>query len=141
ARLKRAAQQENCDFPGFGPHSFRRANITWRQEVGGSSIEASRIAGHASTSITEQYTVVQLARQEELTLRIQAKLAAAAGIEQIEQKALAFVPTQSHECDPERSHTMAKKQTSKSKKPAIELRAGSKKAKVIQMLQRPDGAT
>ena len=36
---------------------------------------------------------------------------------------------------------MAKKQSGQSKKPAIELRAGSKKAKVIQMLQRPDGAT
>jgi hypothetical protein len=33
------------DFPGFGLHSFRRANITLRQEVGGSAIEASKIAG------------------------------------------------------------------------------------------------
>jgi integrase len=71
--LKRAAAAEGCDFPGFGPHSLRRANITWRQEVGGSSIEASQIAGHASTKITEEYTVVQLRRQEELTHRIQNK--------------------------------------------------------------------
>ncbi|MBM3741034.1 MAG: phage integrase family protein, partial [Acidobacteria bacterium] len=35
--LKKAAAAEGCDFPGLGPHSFRRANITWRQEVGGSS--------------------------------------------------------------------------------------------------------
>jgi len=76
--LKKAAVAEGCDFPGLGPHSFRRANITWRQEVGGSSIEASRIAGHASTKITEDYTVVQLKRQEELTRRIQDKLAKAA---------------------------------------------------------------
>jgi integrase len=47
--LKRAALAEGCDFPGFGPHSLRRANITWRQEVGGSSIEASKIAGHSNT--------------------------------------------------------------------------------------------
>lgn len=40
--LKRAAAAAECDFPGLGPHSFRRANITWRQEVGGSSIEASK---------------------------------------------------------------------------------------------------
>jgi integrase len=26
--LKRAAEAEGCDFPGRGPHSFRRANIT-----------------------------------------------------------------------------------------------------------------
>jgi integrase len=71
--LKKAAAAEGCDFPGLGPHSLRRANITWRQEVGGSSIETSQIAGHANTKITEEYTVVQLRRQEELTRRIQAK--------------------------------------------------------------------
>src|SRR5579884_786288 len=47
-----AAQDEGCDFPGLGPHSFRRANITWRQEVGGSAIEASKIAGHADLEMT-----------------------------------------------------------------------------------------
>jgi integrase len=72
--LHRAAAAEGCDFPGLGPHSFRRANITWRQEVGGSSIEASKIAGHATVRMTEEYTVVQLGRQEELTRRIQEKL-------------------------------------------------------------------
>jgi integrase len=77
AELHRAAAEESCDFPGLGPHSFRRANITWRQEVGGSSIEASKIAGHASVRMTEEYTIVQLGRQEELTRRIQQKLAAA----------------------------------------------------------------
>lgn len=66
------------DFPGFGPHSLRRANITWRQEVGGSAIEASKIAGHANTKVTEQYTFVQLRRQEELTRRVQEKRAKAA---------------------------------------------------------------
>jgi integrase len=76
--LKRAATAEGCDFPGFGPHSLRRANITWRQEVGGSSIEASKIAGHANTKITEEYTVVQMRRQDELTRRIQGRRAKAA---------------------------------------------------------------
>jgi hypothetical protein len=33
--LKKAAQDAGCDFPGFGLHSFPRANITLRQEVGG----------------------------------------------------------------------------------------------------------
>lgn len=36
--LHQAAEAEQCDFPGLGPHSFRRANITWRQQVGGSAI-------------------------------------------------------------------------------------------------------
>ena len=73
--LKRAAAAEGCDFPGLGPHSFRRANITWRQEVGGSSIETSKIAGHSTVRMTEEYTKIQLTRQEELTRLIQERLA------------------------------------------------------------------
>ena len=73
--LKKAAEAEGCDFPGLGPHSFRRANITWRQEVGGSSIEASKIAGHSTVRMTEEYTKIQLSRQEELTRLIQERLA------------------------------------------------------------------
>ena len=70
----RAAGQHS-DFPGLGPHSFRRANITWRQEVGGSSIEASKIAGHSTVRTTEEYTKIQLTLQDELTRRIQQRLA------------------------------------------------------------------
>ena len=69
--LKRAAVAEGCDFPGLGPHSFRRANITWRP----SSIEASKIAGHSTVRMTEEYTKIQLTRQEELTRLIQERLA------------------------------------------------------------------
>jgi hypothetical protein len=76
--LHHAARQEGCDFPGLGPHSFRRANITWRQEVGGSSIEASRIAGHNGLNVTSDYTFVSAERQNELTRRIQDRLAKAA---------------------------------------------------------------
>ena len=61
----------------YRPHSFRRANITWRQEVGGSSIETSQIAGHANVRMTDEYTVVQIERQIELTRRIQDRLAGA----------------------------------------------------------------
>ena len=75
--LKRAAASEGCDFPGLGPHSFRRANITWRQEAGGSSIEASKIAGHSTVRMTEEYTKIQLSRQDELTRLIQERLASA----------------------------------------------------------------
>jgi integrase len=75
--LKIAAVDVGCDFPGFGLHSFRRANITMRQEEGGSAIEASKIAGHATLSQTGDYTVVQLKRQEELTRAIQRRVATA----------------------------------------------------------------
>ena len=76
--LHQAAETEGCDFPGLGPHSFRRANITWRQQVGGSAIEASKIAGHSDLEMTGQYTFVDPERQNELTRRIQDRLAEAA---------------------------------------------------------------
>jgi len=76
--LHQAAEAEGCDFPGLGPHSFRRANITWRQQVGGSAIEASKIAGHSDLEMTGEYTFVTAERQNELTMRIQQKLAEAA---------------------------------------------------------------
>ena len=72
--LHQAAESEGCDFPGLGPHSFRRANITWRQQVGGSAIEASKIAGHSDLEMTGEYTFVAPERQNELTRRIQEKL-------------------------------------------------------------------
>ena len=92
--LHQAAQAEGCDFPGLGPHSFRRANITWRQQVGGSAIEASKIAGHNSLEMTGEYTFVPPERQNELTRRIQAKLAAAVknNDEAAEQAPLASLP-------------------------------------------------
>jgi integrase len=73
--LKQAAADEGLDFPGFGLHSLRRANITWRQKMGGaSSIETSRIAGHSSVEITEEYTFVDLERQRETTQAIRDRL-------------------------------------------------------------------
>jgi integrase len=73
--LHQAAEAEECDFEGLGPHSFRRANITWRQQVGGSAIEASKIAGHSDLEMTGEYTFVTAERQNELTRRIQEQLA------------------------------------------------------------------
>jgi len=73
--LHPAAEAEGCDFPGLVPHSFRRANITWRQQVGGSAIEASKIAGHSDLEMTGEYTFVTPACQNELTRRIQEKFA------------------------------------------------------------------
>ena len=40
------------------PSYFRRANITWRQQVGGSAIEASKIDGHSDLEMTGEYTFV-----------------------------------------------------------------------------------
>lgn len=76
--LHQAAATAGCDFEGLGPHSFRRANITWRQQVGGSAIEASKIAGHSDLEMTGEYTFVTAERQNELTRLIQEKLSNAA---------------------------------------------------------------
>jgi len=63
------------DFPGMGLHCFRRANITWRQGVGrASAIEASKIAGHATVSMTGDYTFVPVERQEETTRPLQERM-------------------------------------------------------------------
>ena len=90
--LHQAAEAEGCDFPGLGPHSFRRANITWRQQVGGSAIEASKIAGHCDLEMTSQYTFVAPERQNELTRRIQQKLADAGKQKQDAPEAPAAAP-------------------------------------------------
>jgi integrase len=100
SQLKKAAQTAGCDFPGFGLHSFRRANITWRQEVGGSAIEAAKIAGHATPRVTEDYTIVQLKRQEELTRRIQQRLAQAKSKPEAESQETSLVPPSSPETPP-----------------------------------------
>ena len=68
--LHQAAKLEECDFRGLGLHSFRRANITWRQQVGGSAIEASKIAGHSNLETTAEYTFVTPDRQNEPARRI-----------------------------------------------------------------------
>jgi hypothetical protein len=75
--LHQAAQAVGCDFPGLGLHSFRRANINWRQKVGGSAIEALKIAGHRDLEMTAEYTFVSPERQNELTRRLQRRLAQA----------------------------------------------------------------
>lgn len=89
--LHQAAEAEGCDFLGLGPHSFRRANITWRQQVGGSAIEASKIAGHSDLEMTGEYTFVTPERQNELTRRIQEKLSEAA--KKIEENASGTGPS------------------------------------------------
>ena len=89
--LHQAAEAEGCDFEGLGPHSFRRANITWRQQVGGSAIEASKIAGHSDLEMTGEYTFVTSERQNELTRLIQDKLSAAA--KKLEESAAETAPS------------------------------------------------
>jgi integrase len=45
-------------YVGFGWHAFRRANITYRQQIGGATpLEAQRAARHGSLDMTYLYTL------------------------------------------------------------------------------------
>lgn len=136
--LHQAAAEVGCDFPGLGPHSFRRANITWRQQVGGSAIEASKIAGHTSLKMTGEYTFIDPVRQNELTRRIQERLAGVFGGPVIAEAAL---PQSAMACalaPPAVVSAVTSRPRRKSKRP---VRDGSKAAAILALLEQPGGAT
>jgi integrase len=148
--LHQAAALEGCDFAGLGPHSFRRANITWRQQVGGSAIEASRIAGHTDLKMTGQYTFVDPEPQNELTLRIQRKLLGNFAetptdgepkTETIpsrrESEGTANATPQSEDDAPRVLNTAI----CEHQRPKPAVRQGSKAADILALLSRPGGAT
>ena len=58
--------------------TFRRLNVTWRQEVGATPIEAQKAAGHASLDMTFLYTQTDEAREREHVARILDRLKPAA---------------------------------------------------------------
>jgi hypothetical protein len=55
---------------GFGMHTFRRLNISWRQEVGATPFEAMMAAGHAKLSTTWDYTITDRERERQHVERI-----------------------------------------------------------------------
>src|ERR1035441_6756811 len=72
-----AAKALDLDFPASARNSCAVQTSYGGRKAASSSIETSEIAGHANTKITEQYTIVQLKRQDELTRRIQGRRAKA----------------------------------------------------------------
>jgi integrase len=65
-----AAEAVGIYFEGFGMHTFRRLNVTWRQEAGATPLEAQKAAGHASLDMTFLYTVTDETREREHVKRI-----------------------------------------------------------------------
>jgi integrase len=55
---------------GFGMHTFRRLNITWKQQCGATPIEAMRSAGHTSLSQTWLYTITDMEREKEQVAKL-----------------------------------------------------------------------
>jgi hypothetical protein len=58
-----AAETVGIYFEGFGMHTFRRLNITWRQEEGATPFEAMKAAGHAKPETTWLYTITDAERE------------------------------------------------------------------------------
>jgi integrase len=59
-----AAEVAGIYFEGFGMHMLRALNVTWRMHEGASSIEAAKAAGHASSRVTERYTILDPSREQ-----------------------------------------------------------------------------
>jgi hypothetical protein len=72
------AEAAGVYFEGFGMHTFRRLNVTWRQEVGATPIEAQKAAGHASLDMTFLYLQADETREREHVGRILERLKPAA---------------------------------------------------------------
>jgi integrase len=65
-----AAEAVGIYFEGFGMHTFRRLNISWRQEEGATPFEAMKAAGHTSPSTTWLYTVTDRERETQQVQRM-----------------------------------------------------------------------
>jgi hypothetical protein len=55
-------------------HSFRRLNVTWRQQAGATPAEAQKAAGHGSLDMTFLYTQTEEAREREHVGKIMERL-------------------------------------------------------------------
>jgi integrase len=60
-----AAEAIGIYHEGFGMHVFRRLNVTWRQQVGATPVEAQKAAGHTSLDMTMLYTQTEDQRERE----------------------------------------------------------------------------
>ena len=50
---------------GFGFHTFRRQNVSWRQEAGATPFEAMKAVGHAKPTTAWDYTIPDAQRERE----------------------------------------------------------------------------
>ncbi len=76
-----AAERAGIYAPGFGVHTFRSLNITWRQQAGASPFEAMKAAGHASLSMTYLYTRTNAERDRADVEAISARLKRPKGVD------------------------------------------------------------
>ncbi len=87
-----AAEAVGIYHEGFGMHTFRRLNVSWRQEVGATPFEAMKAAGHAKPSTTWDYTVTDAGREREHVARMLERLAGDQDTAKAAEKLLAAEP-------------------------------------------------
>jgi integrase len=76
-----AAENAGIYHKGFRMRTFRRLNVTWRQEVGAPPLEAQKAAGHASLDMTFLYTQTDESREREHVNRIMDRLKPGANVQ------------------------------------------------------------
>ena len=69
-----AAETAGIYHKGFGMHTFRRLNVTWRQHAGATPTEAQKAAGHSSLDMTLLYTQNDQARGREHVSQIMGRI-------------------------------------------------------------------
>jgi integrase len=74
-----AAEAVGIYFEGFGMHTFRRLNISWRQEAGATPFEAMKASGHARPVTTWNYTITDRERERGHVETILARVMSAGG--------------------------------------------------------------
>jgi integrase len=72
-----AAKAVGIYHEGFGMHTFRRLNVSWRQEVGATPFEAMKAAGHSKPSTTWEYTITDSQRERDHVSRMLDRLTVA----------------------------------------------------------------
>jgi integrase len=70
-------------FEGFGMHTFRRLNVSWRQEAGATPFEAMKAAGHTKPDVTWLYTITDRERERGHVETMLARVMPAGGLIQL----------------------------------------------------------
>ena len=72
--LRPCAKAVGCYWEGFGFHSFRRLNNTWRQQAGATTGEVMRALGHTKPTMTAAYTVLEEERERVVVEKIRGRV-------------------------------------------------------------------
>lgn len=72
--LRPSAKIAGCYQQGFGFHSFRRLNVSWRAEAGAHPFEIARAAGHTRVDMSLHYTLTDGGREAAVVEKIKERI-------------------------------------------------------------------